>query len=139
MPRNGIVKVGIDEGRKLDVTRPAGAEITMIMDGETQSTTHLSENVTRVKPGVTLEPVHSHRDIEEIVYVLEGQGRAWIDGSTCKIKTGDSVLYPPNSKHTVTNTGTGTLVLLCFFSTSEYRKPGAYLTHEGEDATRTQR
>lgn len=31
-------------------------------------------------------PPHSHKDIEEITYVIEGEGEAWIDGETCKIK-----------------------------------------------------
>jgi len=130
MSDNRIVKVGIDEGKKLDITHPAGAEISMIMDGETVGTTYLSENVTRIKPGITLKPVHSHRDIEEITYVLAGEGEVWLEGSTCKIQKGDSVLYPPNSAHTVTNTGTDPLILLCFFSSPQFRKAGAYVTHE---------
>ena len=132
MGSSSLVKVGIDEGRKLEVTRPVGAEISMIMDGETAGTVHLSECLTKVKPGITLKPYHSHKDIEEIIYVIEGEGEVWVEGSTCEIKKGDSVLYAPNSKHTVTNTGTGTLVLLCFFSSPQYRKPGAYITYEGD-------
>jgi len=125
-----IIKVALNDARRLNVTKPVGAEISMIIDGETSGATYLSENITRVQPGVTLKPVHSHVDIEEVVFVLEGEGEAWVDGATCKIEKGDSVLYPPNSKHTVTNTGTGTLSLLCFFSDPKYRKDGAYLTHE---------
>ena len=53
---------------------------SMIMDGET-GTVCLSKNVTRVKPGVTLRPCHSHRDIEEIVYVIDGKGEVWIEDS----------------------------------------------------------
>ena len=132
MSRSTIIKVGITEGRKLDVTRPVGAEIHTLMDGETDGTRYLSAAVTRVGPGVTLKPVHSHRDIEEIVHVVQGTGEIWMEGATCAIKQGDSVLYPANSRHTVTNTGTDTLVLLCVFSTPQYRKPGAYVTHENE-------
>ncbi len=125
-----IVKVGLDEGNKIRVKDPAGADISIIMDSETVGTRYLTENVTRVKPGVTLQPCHSHRDIEEIIYVIEGQGEVWIDEKTCRIEKGDSVLFACNSKHTVKNEGKDALVLLCFFSSPCYRKKGDYITHK---------
>ena len=127
-----IVKTGLNEGKKMPVKYPAGAEISILIDGETKGTAYLTEIVTKVKPGVTLKPSHYHKDIEEIVYVLEGEGDVWIDGSICKIKQGDSVLFPANSRHTVRNTGTVALVLLCFFSSPQYRKKGSYITHESD-------
>ena len=125
-----IVKVGLDEGERMPVKHPAAADISILMDGRTAGTTFLSELVTKVEPGATLKPSHSHKDIEEIIYVLEGEGEVWIDGETCKMKQGDSVLFPVNSQHTVRNTGTGTLAMLCIFSSPQYRRGGAYLTHE---------
>ena len=71
MPTRKIVKVSPDEGRKIIVKEPAGADITMIIDAQTTGAEHLSENITRIKPGVTLKLAHSHKDIEEIIYVLE--------------------------------------------------------------------
>lgn len=130
MSSRRIVKVALNEGKEISVKNPVGADISIIMDGETVGTIYLTENMTRVKPGVTLEPCHSHRNIEEIVCVIEGEGEVWIDGRTCKIKKGDSVLFPPNSRHTVRNMGTATLALLCFFSTPQYRKRGDYITYE---------
>ena len=130
MVENKIVKIPLDGGKDLNVTFPIGARVSMLMDAQTVGTRCLTENVTRVAPGVTLQPCHSHHDIEEIVYVVAGEGVIWVDGETGKIKAGDSVLYPPNSKHTVKNTGTETLTLLCFFSNPNYRKDGAYSTHQ---------
>lgn len=127
-----IVKVGLNEGKRMPARYPVGAEISILIDGETAGTTYLTELVTKVKPRVTLKPSHSHKDIEEIIYVLEGKGEVWIEGHTCKIKKGDSVLFPANSRHTVRNTGTVMLVLLCLFSSPQYRKEGAYLTHESD-------
>jgi len=132
MSNRRIIRVRLNEGKKLPVKHPAGAEISILMDGDTVGTRYLTENLTRVKPGVALKPVHSHKDIEEIVYVVEGEGEVWIDGRICEIKRGDSILFPPDSKHTVRNTGRETLALLCFFSSPRYRKEGAYLTHESD-------
>ena len=132
MSGSRTVKVGLDEGRKIAVKQPAAAEISILMDGDTVGTRYLTENLTRIGPGVTLPLAHSHTDIEEIVFVLEGEGEMWMEGSTCTVTQGDSVFYPAGSKHTVRNTGDTTLVLLCFFSTPHYRKEGAYITHDDE-------
>ena len=129
----GIYKVSMNEGTKLDVKYPIGVDITIMMDGETGGTRYLTENITRIKPGLTLRPAHSHKDIEEITYVVEGEGEVWIEGETSKIKKGDSILWPVNAKHTVRNTGKEALVLLCVFSTPHYRKEGAYIKHEDEE------
>ena len=130
MSAQEIVKVGLNEGKKIKVKAPAGANISIIMDGETGGTSCLTENMTIIHPGITLQPSHSHIDIEEIVFVLEGEGEVWVEGKTCKIRKGDSVLFPANSKHTTRNTGTEPLALLCFFSTPQYRKEGAYGKHD---------
>jgi len=130
MSAQKIIKVGLNEGKKIRVKTPAGANISIIMDRETGGTTYLTENMTIINPGVTLQPSHSHVNIEEIVFVLEGEGEVWVDGKTCKIQKGDSVLFPANSKHTTRNTGIEPLVLLCFFSTPQYRKEGAYEKHD---------
>jgi uncharacterized cupin superfamily protein len=34
----------------------------------------ISSLVATIKPGFTLKTLHSHKDIEEITYVLEGKG-----------------------------------------------------------------
>ena len=133
MTNRKIVKISPGEGRKIIVKEPVGADITMIIDGHTNGAEYLSEGITRIKPGITLKPAHSHKDIEEIIYVLEGQGEVWIEGQTCKIKKGDSVLFPANIVHTTRNIGSGELALLCIFSTAQYREEGAYRKHEDID------
>ncbi len=101
-----------------------------MMDEITGGTECMTEVITRIRPGLTLKPSHSHKDIEEIIYVLEGEGAVWVDGEICEIQKGDSVLFPANIKHTTTHTGNNTLVLLCFLSSPDYSKHGRYITHE---------
>jgi len=125
-----IIKVNINEGKKKVVKYPSGVNLSILMDGDREGTNYLSEIVVKVEPGVLLKPCHSHKDIEEIIYVVKGRGKVWIEGETCEISEGDSVLFPANSKHTVKNTGKSALVLLCFFSSPNYRKKGLYLTYE---------
>ena len=67
---------------------------------------------------------------EEILYILEGEGEAWVDGEVGKFKTGDAVLFPINSKHMVRNTGTTSLRTCSIFSPPT--SPDSYTLYEDE-------
>ena len=58
---------------------------------------------------------HLHREFEECIYVLSGEGRTLAESGEMAIKPGDVVLIPPGEKHMTRNTGSVPLVLLCFF------------------------
>lgn len=62
---------------------------------------------------------HSHRQMEEVIYVQRGSGKAWVDGEVAKIKQGDTVLVPAGRRHMMINTGGRPLVLLCAFSAAD--------------------
>ena len=66
------------------------------------------------KPGDTRGP-HLHRDFDECIYVLSGQGTTVAESGEIPIVPGDIVLIPAGEKHMTRNTGTVPLVLLCFF------------------------
>jgi len=66
----------------------------------------------------TLEPDqatqrHYHSQTEEIYFVLKGSGRMEVDGDTRVVRPGDAVLIPPGAWHTLENTGTSELRILC--------------------------
>lgn len=58
---------------------------------------------------------HLHREFEECIYVLSGEGRTLAESGEIAIKPGDIVLIPSGEKHMTRNTGSVPLVLLCFF------------------------
>jgi mannose-6-phosphate isomerase-like protein (cupin superfamily) len=62
---------------------------------------------------------HSHRGMEEVIYVERGSGKAWIDGEIAKIGPGDTILIPPGARHMMINTGRGLLKLFCAFSAAD--------------------
>ena len=66
----------------------------------------------------TLEPDqaterHYHAKTEEIYFVVKGSGRMEVDGDTRVVRPGDAVLIPPGAWHTLENTGTSELRILC--------------------------
>src|SRR5215217_5835135 len=46
-----------------------------------------------IDPGCRPGPVHQHASEEEIFFVLEGAGLAWIDGAVHEIAAGDTIVY----------------------------------------------
>jgi uncharacterized cupin superfamily protein len=46
-----------------------------------------------VQPGCRPGPVHQHGSEEEIFFVLEGSGLAWLDGAVHEIGPGDTIVY----------------------------------------------
>ena len=58
---------------------------------------------------------HLHREFEECIYVLSGEGTTYAESGEIAIRPGDIVLILPGEKHMTRNTGSVPLVLLCFF------------------------
>jgi quercetin dioxygenase-like cupin family protein len=56
-----------------------------------------------VPPGARVPPAHSHRDNEEIVYVLDGVLRYTVDDETRDLKTGERMRTPRGSVHAFSN------------------------------------
>jgi uncharacterized cupin superfamily protein len=55
-----------------------------------------------IDPGCRAGPVHVHGSEEEIFFVLEGSGLAWIDGAVHEIGVGDTIVYLAGGpEHTV--------------------------------------
>lgn len=62
---------------------------------------------------------HSHREMEEVIYVQKGTGKAWVNGEVAKIRPGDTLLIPSGARHMMINTGRKPLKLLCAFSAGD--------------------
>jgi mannose-6-phosphate isomerase-like protein (cupin superfamily) len=62
---------------------------------------------------------HSHRGMEEVIYVENGSGKAWVNGEIAKIGPGDTILIPAGARHMMINTGRRPLTLLCAFSAAD--------------------
>lgn len=80
-----------------------------------------AESVTlrlvELEPAREAEPrhPHAHERMEEIIYLLDGVGKTWIEGEVFDVAAGDAVLYPRGQRHMTVNTGTEPLRLLAFF------------------------
>jgi len=84
-----------------------------------------------VKPGDTPRAPHHHSEFEECIYTLSGRGTTFADSGEYEMRPGDTLLMPAGEKHVTRNTGSETLVLLCFFPVADVagatQEPGVSL------------
>jgi mannose-6-phosphate isomerase-like protein (cupin superfamily) len=67
------------------------------------------------RPGDAPRGPHLHDGFEECIYVLSGRGTTVAESGEIPIGPGDIVLIPAGEKHMTRNTGSESLILLCFF------------------------
>ena len=70
--------------------------------------------VIRLQPGKRAWPYHSHHNIEEMFYVISGEGTLRHAGEEYPLRTGDFICSPadPEQPHQIINTSDGELVYI---------------------------
>lgn len=74
----------------------------------------LSAHLTTVKPGGEIVP-HIH-EVLEVIYVIQGEGSALVNGERKRSEPGTVLVANIGSEHGFINTGDSDLVLFCVFS-----------------------
>jgi len=77
-------------------------EIRYLLDG-TVSGAGVGMLELTVPAGARVPPAHSHKDNEEVVYVLEGTLRYSVDDETRDLKPGERMYTPRGSVHAFSN------------------------------------
>jgi quercetin dioxygenase-like cupin family protein len=72
--------------------------------------------VIRVHAGQTVKPAHSHPNGEEVIYILRGSGRVYVDGAVEPVREGTAVLFPQGTVHMLQNSGPEEMKVICFFA-----------------------
>ena len=88
------------------------SEIREILSPRNSSIQNQSLAEAKLSPGQTTEE-HHHLHSEEIYYVLQGQGRMWIENESREVKVGDGFAISTGKKHKIANTGHEDLFFLC--------------------------
>ena len=103
--------------------------------GEAAGATMVGVALIDIDPGCRPGPVHQHASEEEIFFVLEGSGLAWIDGAVHEIGPGDTIVYlAGRPEHTII-AGPDGLTVLAYGENHEpplVRLPRAGMARRGE-------
>ena len=107
-----------------------GRQLRWIISRDSLGTRSLGMAIMDAPGHSVVRPCHGHKDVEEVLFILEGQGEAWVDGDVGSFKAGDAVSFPANSKHQVRNTGAGNLRTCSIFA--HPNPPETYVSYEGD-------
>ena len=111
-----VVRQG--EAKALGLPGRKSLEIVSGETGASAVTLRLVE-IPVPSPGEEPRGRHFHSDTEECIYVMSGEGCTESDSGNHPLKAGDTILIPPGETHVTRNTGTGPLLLLCFFPVAQ--------------------
>jgi quercetin dioxygenase-like cupin family protein len=84
------------------VVKIGGLEIRYLVDG-TVSGAGVGVFELTVAPGARVPPAHSHKNNEEVVYVLDGVLRYTVDDETRDLQAGQRMYTPRGSVHAFSN------------------------------------
>jgi len=96
------------------VKRPVHTEVYgKLLTGEKENG-RLSAHLITIKPGGEIVP-HIH-EVLEVIYIIQGEGSALVNGERKKSGPGSVIVAQVGSEHGVLNTGDTDIVLYCVFS-----------------------
>jgi mannose-6-phosphate isomerase-like protein (cupin superfamily) len=70
-------------------------------------------SLARLQRSLSYEP-HSHRDHEEVYYIIRGIGKIKIGNEEARFRDGDIIYIPENTTHSITNDGEEVVDFLAF-------------------------
>jgi quercetin dioxygenase-like cupin family protein len=88
-----------------------GTAIRWLIDDDHDGAPVYSLRMLEVDPGGHT-PLHAH-SFEHENFIVEGEGRVWMDGEWTPLKPGDVVFVPGGMEHSYENTGQTTFKFLC--------------------------
>ncbi len=114
-----------DEVPALDLP---GRSLKWMYTPDMKAAKNCSMNVVTIKAGNTVKPAHSHPNHEEVVYLLSGSGKVYIDGVVSEVRKGSAILFSAGCIHMLRNSGSEDMKVACFFSPAATFED--YLLHE---------
>ena len=90
-----------------DVVKIGGFELRFLVD-ETQSSGNVVVFEFAIPPNGRVPAAHYHKDVDEVVYGLEGTMTSTLGDKKYELRNGDSLFIPRGSVHTHENFGTDT-------------------------------
>jgi mannose-6-phosphate isomerase-like protein (cupin superfamily) len=95
-----------------------GARTDGDIDMEVEPNYHCLNAITyvslaRLQPSLSYES-HSHKDHEEIYYIISGRGSIKIGNESAKFRDGDVIHIPQKTMHSITNEGDEMVEFLAF-------------------------
>lgn len=108
-----VIPAGVSEGWWQP--QPANGHADVILSPRNIKSVHRFSVGTQTLPPGGMVRLHAHDCSEEVLYVLQGQGSAVVDGKQERMAAGTTLYLGHNKTHTFLNDGTDDLKWVWFF------------------------
>lgn len=105
----------INENDVPEVEHP-GRFMRWLANADSLQANNLSVCVIRVLPGEAVRPAHSHPNSEELIYIINGNGKVMIENEVGEVSAGSAILFEQGKIHMLKNTGDIEMKVICFFA-----------------------
>lgn len=109
------------------VEKTSWGELNWKISADAMPGAEMTFGTCRIEPGQR-NPLHSHPNCEEILYVVSGRCEHKLGDDILQMEAGDAIRIPRNVRHWARNVGDEPLLAVIFFSSGERRA----VNHEGE-------
>lgn len=103
------VASGVYHWNDLSVKKDGQREIRRLAEGSTNEFEYFEIHATTQEKGALPKPVHTQKDIEELIIIKEGTMKCSIGSKTAVLGKGSVLLIPPLEPQSFENIGDGTL------------------------------
>ena len=93
-----------------------GRFMRWLANADSLKANNLSVCVIRVLPGEAVRPAHSHPNSEELIYIINGNGKVMIENEVGEVTAGSAILFEQGKVHMLKNTGDIEMKVICFFA-----------------------
>ena len=104
--------------RPTNAGKLAAAEMIIKVDQRNGGSPHFFMATEEISPGDAIAP-HRHPEYDEILFVHRGTGLATLGAREATVREGTTLYIPPNTRVSLTNTGTQPLSIVFIFPRPE--------------------
>ena len=97
--KKNMYSVRLPEAKQLSLP---GRDVKVFIGTDRFDSDHMTVGLTEVAPQTDMTP-HTHDDMEEIIFIIEGQGEAIVGDSVEKLEPLTAVKFPIGISHVVKN------------------------------------
>ena len=70
----------------------------------------------------------THNDVDQILFITDGSGKAFIDGAELELKENDILYIQRGAKHNIVNTGSDKMKLISVYAPAEHARGTVHST-----------
>jgi quercetin dioxygenase-like cupin family protein len=91
----------------------SGVKMAVFVTGNDTDTVSVCQLI--IAPGIAI-PVHAHDPQVDSIFIVSGNGEAYVNGEWREVVPGDYLFFPSGVEHATRNTGSEKLILLVHHS-----------------------